>query len=96
MLCGSSPSSNALGDFVLNNGLVQLVTDATHIKGNTLDLILTNIPDVFMNVTVNFINHIINTDHLLISFTLKNKSVLLNSSQKKSHYTMDYNSMNLA
>ena len=95
MLCGSSPSSNALCEFVFSNGLVQLVTEATHIKGNTLDLVLTNIPDVFMNVSVNSINHIINTDHLLISFTLKNYSVSLSSSQKKSHYIMDYNNMDL-
>jgi hypothetical protein len=28
----------------------QLVTFPTHLKGNTLDLILTNVPDIFTNV----------------------------------------------
>lgn len=42
-LCGSSTFSNALGDFIFENNLSQLVLEQTHIKG--MDLVITNKED---------------------------------------------------
>ena len=41
-LSGSSPLSNLFCDFVFESNLSQLISCPTHVKGNTLDLLLTN------------------------------------------------------
>ena len=41
-LSGHSPISNLFCDFVFESNLSQLISGPTHIKGNTLDLLLTN------------------------------------------------------
>ena len=42
-LTGTSTFSNSFCDFVFEMSLSQLVMEATHIKGNILDLVLTNV-----------------------------------------------------
>jgi hypothetical protein len=45
-----SRSSNEVLEAATASGLVQLVDFPTHIRGNTLDLVLTNMPDRLLNV----------------------------------------------
>ena len=51
-MSSSSELSPTFCDFVCDLGLVQLVNEPTHKKGNILDLILTNVPSYISNVAV--------------------------------------------
>ena len=51
-LCGLSPASAKFCDIIFNLNLSQLICKPTHIAGNMLDLILTNIPNHIFNVNV--------------------------------------------
>ena len=51
-LVGSSPFSNDFCGFIFDNNLVQLVCGPTHNLGNTLDLVLTNVPHLIDNVSI--------------------------------------------
>ena len=53
--------------FVYDNNLDQLVTEPTHVKGNILDLILTNVSDNTQDVSVYSRNLPFFTDHFIIS-----------------------------
>ena len=50
-----------------DNGLVHLVTSATHRSGNTLDFILTNHPECFTNIYVE--SDIFPSDHNVVNFS---------------------------
>ena len=54
-----------------DHNLHQLITDVTHIKGNTLDLLITNLPEMFsnLNVSSDTISYL-DTDHFFVSFDL--------------------------
>jgi len=49
-LCGLSPSSVKFCDIIFNLNFSQLICEPTHIAGNVLDLILTNIPDLIYSL----------------------------------------------
>ena len=44
-LSGTSVISNQFCDFVFDTGLCQLINEPTHVHGNILDLLLTNIEE---------------------------------------------------
>ena len=52
-------------------GLNQLINEPTHIKGNTLDILLTNFENTIMNVHVKDKNSFCFSDHYPVEFTLK-------------------------
>ena len=52
ILSASSSFSNLLCDLVYDFNLTQCISQPTHIKGNILDLILTNSADIVSNVSV--------------------------------------------
>lgn len=68
-LCGHSLASAKFCDIIFNLNLSQLITEPTHIAGNTLDLILTNIPHHIVNITVHSETPLmIPSDHYIITF----------------------------
>ena len=78
-LTGTSPFSNSFCDFVYEMNLSQLAMDSTHVKGNILDLVLTN--------AENFIYDsdslpLIPSDHRTVSLKIK---YALPPSQRTSH-----------
>ena len=65
-LMGKSPISSSFCDFVFRCNLTQHVQDPTHMKGNILDLVLSNPIDELVISSPR--NYKIDTDHFLISF----------------------------
>ena len=55
-------------DKIVESGLEQLVDFPTHIRGNTLDICLSNWPDLFIDISD--IGNIGNSDHLCIMFEI--------------------------
>ena len=64
----SSSAHDSFCEVVYNNNLHQLIDKHTHIKGNILDLVLSNRPDSIDNINVH--NHSYSSDHYLISASL--------------------------
>ena len=75
------------------NNLSQLVHSPTHLKGNILDLILTNSDELLSNVEVIPPHHSLSSDHYIISFQLSLlKSV---TPRQKPRYVFDFPKANL-
>ena len=55
---------------VFQNNLSQLIHTPTHLKGNILDLVLTNSDELISNVEVTPPCHNMSSDHYIISFQL--------------------------
>ena len=70
---GSSSFSSLFCDFLFDCNLHQLVSSSTHRCRNTLDLIITNIPDKITSISIHESISIPNLDHFLISFTILGK-----------------------
>ena len=67
-LTGSTMSSKLFCDYVFDNNLIQLVHRPTHIKGNILDILLTNNDDLIHNIAVHLLGETpILTDHFMVS-----------------------------
>ena len=66
-LSGTSLVSNHFCDFVF---VSQLITCPTHIKGNTLDIVLTNDEKLVDNLSVSKCSSSLPSDHYLISFNI--------------------------
>ena len=69
-LSGTSLVSNLFCDFVFEKNLSQLITCPTHIKGNTLDIVLTNDEQLVDNLSVSKCSSSLPSDHYLISFNI--------------------------
>ena len=50
-LCGNSPYSTSLCNFVFDYNLSQVIQIPTHTGGNILDIVLTNTPEAVINVS---------------------------------------------
>lgn len=55
-LSGTSPHSNYFCDLMYKFNLNQFVSHPTHVKGNILDIVLSNDPDLIQNLTVDSSN----------------------------------------
>ena len=66
-LSGNSPVSNQLCDLIFNTGLSQLIVEPTHIHGNVLDLLLTNIEENIHSLKVHS-DPFLSSDHYDITF----------------------------
>ena len=66
-----------------NLGLIQCIKEPTHIKGNTLDLLLTNSPQSVCNISTNPEHSICYSDHLPIAFTINSNTKRKKSSKRK-------------
>ena len=69
-LSSTSSSSIAFCDFVFDNSLTQLIDQPTHVKGNILDLLLSNSSDWVTNLTLASDNHWVSSDHFVVTFHL--------------------------
>lgn len=70
-LSSTSNSARDLCDFIFDNSLIQLIDQPTHIKGNILDLILTNSNECVANLSIALTpDNWIPTDHFVITFQL--------------------------
>jgi len=68
-LSGQSHFSSEFCDVTYDLNLQQLVEEPTHIAGNILDLVLTNVPEKVSNLTVNTKSpYPIPSDHFIITF----------------------------
>lgn len=92
-LSGSSLSSKSFCDFVFQNNLSQLVHSPTHLKGNILDLVLTNSDELISNVEVIPPHHSLSSDHYIISFQLSLLKSL--TPRQKPRYVFDFPKANL-
>jgi len=79
-MCGLSPLSAKFCDIIFNLNLFQLISEPTHIAGNILDLILTNIPDHIFNVNVHCEPPLlIPSDHYIITFNVQTLNYEVNN-----------------
>ena len=67
-LTGSSLSSNLFCEFIFDCNLTQHVTEATHVKGNLLDLVLTTSHIDIDHLSVHSHSYFNLSDHHAISF----------------------------
>ena len=66
-----TPTEKLFIDCFDDFGLSQCVCEPTHVKGNTLDLLLTNSPGLISNLNISKNQAICNSDHYKISFKCK-------------------------
>ena len=86
-LSGTQSQSNLICDFVFNSNLTQLVEEPTHTRGNTLDIVLTNI-DFIYNLQVHKSQSTLSSDHYPITFEI---GLSRQSDSKRKHqYVYDY------
>ena len=82
-------------DFVFNHNLSQLVDTPTHRRGNILDLVLTNLETRFLNVSVSQEQHLLLSDHFIISFQLTKGHLLHQSATANQEYAFDFTKADL-
>ena len=73
-LTGSTLVSNLFCDFVFESNLTQLINCPTHIKGNTLDILLTNNDSLIRNLSVTESSPLLPFDHHKICFSIQSNS----------------------
>ena len=87
-LSGCSPLSNLLCDFVCDINLAQLINSPTHVKGNTLDILLTSSEHIISHISVSKPYDSLPSDHYKIYFFIES-----NFSINKTHkplFVFDY------
>ena len=83
MLSGHSQVSNQFCDLVFQTGLSQLIDKPTHIHGNILDLLLTNLEDSVCHLQIHS-DRLLPSDHYSITFSV---SVSVVASSKSTTYS---------
>ena len=91
-LTGSSLSSNLFCEFIFDCNLTQHVTEATHVKGNLLDLVLTTSHIDIDHVSVHSHSYFNLSDHHAISFLPVCGS--LSSTKIRTFYVFDFSKAN--
>lgn len=87
-LSGSSTPSSIFCDFLFDHNLHQLVTSPTHSKGNILDLVITNHPDIITNISIDSRQELlISSDHFPILFSIPFNT---KSNYSPPQYILDY------
>ena len=69
-LTGTSPFSDSLCELIFDLNLMQHVNSPTHLKGNILDFVLTNV-DTTQDLMVSPPPHSLASDHYTITFSMK-------------------------
>ena len=85
-LTSHTTNSNLLCDLIFRLNLTQLITFPTHIKGNTLDLLFTNI-DQHIHRISSTTSTAIASDHLIVLFEL---NCSIHPHKSPSRYVYDY------
>lgn len=88
-MTSTAQSSSLFCDYVFENNLTQMIQCPTHIKGNILDLVLTNSDDLISDIAVHPpSNTCLNSDHFFIEVTF---STMRNQTPPKpTAYIWDY------
>ena len=92
-LTATSLFSRSLCNFIYEFNLTQIITCPTHIKGNTLDLVITIVEDIIHNLAVSEPHPRLVTDHFTISFNIQH--TFQSRPRNKSKYVFDYSKANL-
>jgi len=71
-LTGTTSLSTLFCDFIFDHNLVQFIDSPTHIKGNILDIVLSN-TSLINNIRVEP-SQLISSDHFLVLFTIASSS----------------------
>ena len=71
--CSSNNTEQAFIDEFIRAGLIQLINQPTHYRGNTLDILLTNSENTIDNIAIEPTSGICKSDHYTISFNIKLK-----------------------
>ena len=87
VLSGNSPVSNKLCDLIFHSGMNQLIDKPTHLHGNVLDLLLTNIEENITSLEIHS-NSSLLSDHYDITFAVA--TVPKFSSKFTPYYTFNY------
>ena len=87
-MTAKSVGSNLFCEAILNINLCQLVREPTHIKGNILDLVLSDVPECVYDVKI--MNETYSSDHYLISLTYSMHS-RANSFKSGTSYRLSFN-----
>ena len=95
-LSATSYTSEQFCDFVFIHNLSQLVDKPTHRRGNILDLVLTNSETRFLKVSVSQEQHLLLSDHFIISFQLTKGHLLLQSATANQEYVFDFTKADFA
>ena len=78
-LSASSPFSSSLCNAFYSNNYIQMVTQPTHHKGNTLDLIFTNAPARLNNICVDSTGKFLKSDHYPVTADIFSISIHTNT-----------------
>ena len=68
-LTGNSDSGSLVCDCFFQLNLTQIIHDPTHIRGNTLDIIASNHPQLLTDLSINTSTESIASDHYIITFS---------------------------
>ena len=71
--CSSNGTEQAFIEEFIRAGLIQLINQPTHFRGNTLDILLTNSENTIDNLAILHTSCICKSDHYTISFDIKIK-----------------------
>lgn len=61
-------SSTMLCDIIFRLNLTQIITEPTHIKGSTLDLLITSVDNHISNIVIGNQSTSLSSDHSIITF----------------------------
>lgn len=86
-LSGYSPVSNQFCDLVFQTSLSQLINTPTHIHGNILDLLLTNLENRICHLQVHTDSYL-QSDHYNITFSVA--TTVVTSSNPITYFTFNY------
>ena len=89
-LSASSSVSELFCDFVYNHNLAQLVYEPTHIRGNILDLVLTNSDDRVINTSVIPNQHLMQSDYFIITFQITRSTLPQPPPTTNQKYVFDF------
>ena len=67
----SNSTEQAFIDEFIRAGLIQLINQPTHIRGNILDILLTNSENTVDNIAIEHTSGICKSDHYTIFFDIK-------------------------
>lgn len=72
-LTSTSPFSSQLCDIVFKHNLLQVVSGSTHVKGNLLDLVLTDTENLIGNMQIKDLKE--KSDHFMLTFDIRVQSL---------------------
>ena len=92
-LSGTSLQSSTFCDLIFQFNLTQFVYHPTHVKGNILDLVLSNDENLVYNLSIDSSNSLLPIlDHFKITFQISSSTP--SKSRSQPHYILNYSKAN--